>query len=125
MHVVMALGEPMSNRPPEPDDLRSLEVRLAEIRRREAVKNRKTAPNAMGIAFRFTTELVAALAVGGGIGWGLDGLFGTRPVFLAIFFMLGAAAGIRNVMRAAKELNTEADAAGTTPPPSDEDDEER
>ena len=64
----------------------------------------------MGLAGRFTTELVAALVMGGGLGWGLDwlcGYFGfhTRPVFLVIFFVLGAAAGIRNVVRAANEIN--------------------
>ena len=66
----------------------------------------------MGIAFRFAAEMVSALVVGGGIGWGLDWLFGrfgihTRPVFLLVMFILGAAAGIRNVMNAAKEINAE------------------
>ena len=66
----------------------------------------------LGIAGRFATELVAALVVGGGLGWGIDWLFGhfgfhTRPVFLIVFFVLGAAAGIRNVMRAANEINAE------------------
>ena len=61
---------------------------------------------------RFATELVAALVVGGGLGWGMDWLFGhfgfhTSPVFLIVFFVLGAAAGIRNVMRAANEINAE------------------
>ena len=115
----------MSDHTPEPDDLRALEKRLQEMRRREAVKNRKPAPTAMGIAFRFSTELVAALVVGGGIGWGLDWLFKTRPIFLVVFFMLGAGAGIRNVMRAATELNKAASAAADVPPAADEDDEER
>ena len=58
------------------------------------------------------TELVAALIVGVGLGWGIDWLFGhfgfhTRPAFLILFFVLGAAAGIRNVMRAATEINAE------------------
>ena len=49
---------------------------------------------------------------GGGIGWGLDWLCGrfgfhTRPVLMLVFFVLGMAAGIRNVMRAAKEINAE------------------
>ena len=70
----------------------------------------------MGIAFRFATELVAGLVVGGGLGWGIDWLmarigFHTRPVFLIVFFVLGAAAGIRNVMRSAKEINAEIAAA--------------
>ena len=64
----------------------------------------------MAIAFRFTTEMVAALVVGGALGWGLDWLAGrigfhTRPLFLVVMFVLGAGAGIRNVFRAAKEIN--------------------
>ena len=114
----------MSDHTPEPDDLRALGARLQEMRRREAVKNAKPAPTSMGIAFRFTTELVSALVVGGGFGWGLDWLFGTRPIFIVVFFMLGAAAGIRNVMRAATELN-EAAAGADMPPAPDDDDEER
>jgi F0F1-type ATP synthase assembly protein I len=40
----------------------------------------------------------------------VDWLFGhfgfhTRPVFLVIFFVLGAGAGINNVVRAANEIN--------------------
>jgi ATP synthase protein I len=115
----------LSNKTPEPEDLRALGARLDEMRRREAVKNQKPAPTSMGIAFRFATELVAALIVGGGIGWGLDYLFGTRPILLIVFFVLGAAAGIRNVMRAAQELNEQAAAATSTPSVADDDDEER
>jgi ATP synthase protein I len=54
--------------------------------------------------------LVAAVVMGGGIGWGIDWLAGhfgfhTKPVFLIVFFMLGAGAGILNVKRAADEIN--------------------
>jgi len=52
-----------------------------------------------GIAFRVGAELVAALAVGVGIGWLLDRWLHTKPVFLAIFVLLGGAAGVRNVYR--------------------------
>ena len=48
---------------------------------------------------------MAALAVGVGIGWLLDRWLGTLPLFLLIFFFLGAAAGLLNVYRAAKEIN--------------------
>ncbi|HEY2891307.1 MAG TPA: AtpZ/AtpI family protein [Dongiaceae bacterium] len=60
---------------------------------------------AIGFAFRIGVELLAALLVGGGIGWLLDHWFGTLPLFLLIFFFLGAGAGMLNVFRAAKELN--------------------
>ena len=97
---------------PNPDDLQQLGRRLDESQKRRAAGNKAPPPSQMGIAGRFTTELVAALVVGGGLGWGVDWLFGhfgfhTRPAFMIVFFVLGAATGIRNVMRAAKEINAE------------------
>jgi len=94
----------------DPDRLKDLGARLDEAQRRNAARAKGPPPTQLGIAGRFATELVAALVVGGGLGWGLDWLLGrfglhTRPVFLIVFFILGAAAGIRNVMRAATEIN--------------------
>jgi ATP synthase protein I len=109
----------------KPDDLRELGERLKEARRREAAKKPQAMPSPLAIAFRFSSELVVALLLGGGIGWGFDWLFGTRPIFLIVFFVLGAAAGILNVMRAAIELNKEAEATQGIPPVPAEDDEER
>ena len=60
---------------------------------------------AYGFAFRIGVELVVALAVGGGIGWVLDHWLGTMPLFLLVFFVLGAVAGLLNVFRAAKQMN--------------------
>lgn len=60
--------------------------------------------SAMGVAFRIATELVAGVVVGGFIGWQLDTWLGTKPVLLVIFFVLGAAAGILNVMRTAYQM---------------------
>ena len=97
---------------PDPDDLHDLSKRLDETRKRRTEGAKRQPSSQLGIAGRFTTELVAALVIGGGLGWGLDWLCGhfgfhTRPVFLLIFFVLGAAAGIRNVTRAASEINAE------------------
>ena len=94
----------------DPDRLRELGARLDEVQQRNAAKAKGPPPSQLGIAGRFATELVVALVVGGGLGWGVDWLLGrfgfhTRPVFLIVFFILGAAAGIRNVMRAATEIN--------------------
>ncbi len=61
----------------------------------------------MSIALRFSTEMVVALIVGGVLGYGIDWLAGTKPIFMILFFVLGAAAGILNVIRAARELNAE------------------
>ena len=95
-----------------PDDLKRLGARLDEVERKRAAGAKQAPPTQANIAFRFATELVAGLLVGGGIGWGLDWLFGrfgihTKPWLMIVFVMLGAAAGIRNVMRAAAELNAQ------------------
>lgn len=65
-------------------------------------------------AWRMVIDLVAGLLVGFGIGFGLDTLFGTMPVFLVLFTLLGFAAGVREMIRSAGELQKKhlADDAG-------------
>ena len=97
---------------PDPDRLRALGERLDKLQAGQDARYKKPPPSQLGIAGRFATELVAALLVGGGLGWGIDRLIGwfgfkTFPVFMLVFVVLGAAAGILNVMRAAKEINAE------------------
>jgi ATP synthase protein I len=56
-----------------------------------------------GQAIRIATELLAALLVGGGLGWAADTyLFGSSPWGVVIGLVIGVAAGIRNAMRAAE-----------------------
>ena len=61
----------------------------------------------MGNAFKLGTELVAAVVVGTIIGFILDTLFDTKPWLIIIFFFLGAAAGMLNVIRAANRMQKE------------------
>jgi ATP synthase protein I len=56
-------------------------------------------PSALGIGFRVGAELVAALVVAVAIGWALDHWLHTMPLFLAVFVLLGGAAGVLNVWR--------------------------
>ncbi len=53
----------------------------------------------LGLGLRVGAELVAALLVGFAIGWGLDRVLGTRPIFLGLFILVGGAAGVLNVWR--------------------------
>ena len=105
---------------PAPDDpdhrLGELDRKLRDLRkaRTEPVRAERRGTQ-LGFAFRLATELVAGFVVGGLIGWQLDTWFGTLPLFLLVFFGLGAAAGILNVVRTAKAMNaaaTEDDTAG-------------
>ena len=61
----------------------------------------------MGRAYKLGTELVAAVAVGTIIGFILDGWFDTKPWLIIIFFFLGTAAGILNVIRTANRMQKE------------------
>jgi ATP synthase protein I len=59
---------------------------------------------AMGIAFRIATELVAGVFVGGLLGWALDKWLGTAPFLLIICLVLGIAGGLLNSVRAAWKM---------------------
>ena len=58
----------------------------------------------IGNAFKMSTELVSAVAVGTIIGFILDNWFGTKPWLILIFFFVGVVAGILNVVRSAKNM---------------------
>ena len=60
--------------------------------------------SSMGAAFKMSTELVSAVAVGTIIGFILDNWFGTKPWLILIFFFIGVIAGIMNVIRSAKKM---------------------
>jgi ATP synthase protein I len=86
----------------------SFEERLRAARQRQGLEPRPPqpgqepadqGPSALAIGLRVSVELVSALAVACAIGWGLDWLLGTRPLFLILFIPLGGAAGVLNVWR--------------------------
>ena len=61
----------------------------------------RTDPSALARGFRLSTELVAGVLVGAFIGWALDRWLGIAPWGMIVFLLLGFAAGVLNVMRAA------------------------
>ena len=64
---------------------------------------------AFGQATKIAVELVVGIAVGGFIGRALDSQFGTEPVFLIVFLLLGFVAGLLNVIRSAKLMQAAAE----------------
>lgn len=94
----------MSEKSPPPS-LDELDAKLRAAKAKRAEQNGKAdrhPPNSgLGLAFRIGTELVAGIAVGTAIGWGLDSWLDTTPWFMIVFFFLGAGAGMLNVYRTA------------------------
>ena len=85
--------------------LQRLGERLAQQKRTsrqvEAGSSSKSDPSALARGFRLSTELVAGVLVGAFIGWALDKWLGISPWGMIVFLLLGFAAGVINVMRAA------------------------
>ena len=66
---------------------------------RSQVSDRPKGDSGMSLGLRAGSEFVSAVVVGAALGWGVDRLIGTRPLFLIAFFFLGVAAGVWNVIR--------------------------
>ena len=102
-----------------PDDEAALSARLQRLGDRLANANRVpenvdrprtvSDPSALARGFRMSTELVAGVIVGAGIGWLLDRWLGISPWGLIVFLMLGFVAGVLNVMRAAGVVRNQSD----------------
>lgn len=100
-----------SNRSAEEAALSARLQRLGERLRQQAQSRKDEAgppqqdpgQNASALArgFRLSTELVAGVLVGAFIGWALDKWLGTSPWGMMVFLLLGFAAGVFNVIRAA------------------------
>lgn len=75
------------------------DLRSAKAKRRNAKADPRERGKGLAFAMRIGVELVAALIVGVAIGYFLDQWLGTKPWFLLLFFVLGAAAGFMNVFR--------------------------
>ena len=85
--------------------MEQLEAKLAAAKKRGAPKPRADEHYSQAnLAWRMVIELVAGLGIGFGIGYGLDVLFGTLPIFMVLFVMLGLAAGVKTMLRSAKEI---------------------
>lgn len=103
------------NPPPSLEDLdRRLREAKAKLpgagREAKGSDGRDAGRAGMAAGFRIAVELLAAIVVGAGIGWGLDRWLGTRPWLLIVFFILGAVAGFISVYRTGVELDRAAKA---------------
>ena len=80
-----------------------LEIAKNKILKKSNISKQSSSSN-LGVAFKMSTEMVAAVVVGTIIGFILDNWFGTKPWLILIFFFIGVIAGILNVFRSAKKI---------------------
>jgi ATP synthase protein I len=85
-------------------DRLSRDLKTEQAERAAAERPRRTGATDYGAAFRLASEFVAGIVVGALLGWGLDRLAGTSPWGLIGLLMLGFAAGVLNVVRAASRM---------------------
>jgi ATP synthase protein I len=78
-------------------------------RQAEAGADLDAAMRGRGMAYgmRMAAELVAAVLVGGAIGYALDRWLGSTPWLFLMFFLLGFVAGVINVVRAYERLQVD------------------
>jgi ATP synthase protein I len=90
-----------------PEDFKTrLKIAKSKIQK-QALSDSEKKGTFIGSAFKLGTELVAAVVVGTIIGFILDTWFDTKPWLIIIFFFLGVAAGMLNVVRTAKKMQKE------------------
>jgi ATP synthase protein I len=92
--------QPSRNQGGDPTDFEARLERARAERGLDAPPDAGKGPTgSWGTGIRVGLELVSALLVGGAIGWGLDRWLGTAPILLGVFLLLGAVAGMMNVVR--------------------------
>jgi len=127
----------MSDHQPPPNidefNARLKAARDERTEKEQAAVGRRQASKGAGIGMRIGIELLAAVLVGGGIGLFIDRWLDTAPIFMLAFVVLGFAAGVMDVLRILKGLDTsvglgrairEKDAKDTKAPPGARDDDE-
>lgn len=89
---------------PDASKMRDFEERLDAARKsREPERRQRHVHHDAGAAWRMVIELVTGIVIGFGIGYWLDTVLGTMPIFLVLFILLGFGAGVRVMMQTARE----------------------
>ena len=86
------------------DKLDNLKRKITNLQHDNENKTNTKGNHGASFGFRISTEIVAALVVGVGIGLLVDNYFDTKPFGLIIFFILGAFAGFLNVYRVMRRI---------------------
>ena len=89
--------------------LKDLDDKLNEIRKKKNLNKNSNgqAFKSAHIGWRMILELVIGILIGVLLGFGMDYLFNTTPIFLIIMIFFGFAAGVKTMMKTAKEIKVD------------------
>lgn len=86
--------------------LKDLDDKLKKIKENKLeVKSENRAFKSAHIGWRMVIELVIGIIIGVILGFSLDTFFKTSPIFLIIMIFFGFAAGVRTMIKTAKEID--------------------
>jgi ATP synthase protein I len=88
----------------KPNKIAQLKEKIEDLEQSKKSKFGSKKESGAGFAFKISTELVAALIVGVGMGLIVDNYLGTKPFGLIIFFILGSFAGFLNIYRVMRRI---------------------
>jgi ATP synthase protein I len=95
----------------EQDRLKDLDAKLSAGRQRlQPQEPRRANASMLGLAWRLTIEMLAGIGVGGFVGWWMDKVLGTEPIFMLVLLVLGMGAGLMNSVRTVNEMRRKQDA---------------
>ena len=86
------------------EKLKELKDRIQTAKTTNTPQEKIKKESGAGFGFKISTEIIAALVVGVGIGLIVDKYLGTKPFGLIIFFIFGALAGFLNVYRVMRRI---------------------
>ncbi len=90
------------------DDLKELAKRVAAVRAADKNKDPEQQPDddqSKNDGYRAGAEMIINTVAGGLLGFGLDTLFNTLPLFLIIFFLTGFGWGLYKVYKITENMN--------------------
>lgn len=99
---------------PDPERLRALDARISALKPDEARPHMEEHYSQAQHGWRMVSELVAGIVIGFAMGYGLDLLFGSTPIMMVVFLLLGFMAGVKTMMATAREMQVEAQGAQTS-----------
>ena len=98
---------------PKRERLDALDEKISASRQGQVPPEKQARVNAnmLGLAYRLLVEILVGIAVGGFVGWWMDKVLDTKPIWMLVFLVLGMGAGLMNSVRTVNEMRRKQDQA--------------